>query len=111
MTRLERLAAEQWAAREREVKLEVAREMAAREASRVARAKLDLAKLLDRIARPATAEAMLPWTPEVPVAPGYEASQCAGCGRRFTAVWSRQGHAVEAAQAGRERCTRWALGL
>jgi hypothetical protein len=105
------VAAGQWAAREREVKAEVAREMTEREASRVARAKLDLATLLDRIAHPERAESSLPWSPSVPVAPGYEASQCQGCGRRFPAVWSRQGHAVESAQAGRDRCTRWSLGL
>ncbi len=111
MTRLERLAAEQVAARDAEVRAEVERDMAERERQRVARARLDYAELQRRIAHPERAEHSLPWSPSVPVAPGYEASQCGGCGRRFPLVWSRQGHAVEAAQAGRERCTRWALGL
>jgi hypothetical protein len=106
MTRQARLAGEQ---AERE-----AREAAAeQERRRLERARADLATLRYRIARPEMAAHMLPWTPSVPDTSDYAASQCQGCGRRFPAVWSRQGHAVEAAQQQppRDRCVLWALGL
>ena len=107
ISRVERLAAEQVAARDAEVRAEVARDMAEREAQRVERARLDLAALLDRIAHPERAENSLPWAPACPPTPG----RCEGCGRNYVKASDRPGHAVESAQAGRDRCTRWSLGL